>query len=79
MNTFRTHGTFSFCGSGALDAQKSYNPFAIAAQDFVFAAVRPLAPRKVQISVWVTHNKIRKGHLAGRSGYMPFFFPCLFA
>ena len=27
-------------------------------QDFVFAAVRPLTSRPLQLSVWVTHHKM---------------------
>ena len=35
-------------------------------QSFVFAAVRPLTSKLLQVSVWVTHNKTRVGHQVGK-------------
>ncbi|GAX84935.1 hypothetical protein CEUSTIGMA_g12356.t1, partial [Chlamydomonas eustigma] len=35
-------------------------------QDFVFATVRPIDSRPLEISVWITHDKTRRGRLSGR-------------
>ena len=35
-------------------------------QSFVFAAVRPLSSKLLQVSVWVTHHKTRVGHQIGK-------------